>query len=109
MQQEPTKAPLRLAFMGTPDFAVPILRALLDVGHEVVAVYTQPPRPAGRGHRERPSPVHRAAEAAGISVQTPTKLNKRQRELLEELAGSTHIENKPTARTLFSKVKEMFD
>jgi len=86
MQQEPTKAPLRLAFMGTPDFAVPILRALLDAGHAVVAVYTQPPRPAGRGHREQPSPVHRAAEAAGIPVHAPAKLDAAEQEKFRALA-----------------------
>ena len=69
----PSKA-LRLAFMGTPDFAVPALKALLAAGHEVVAVYSQPPRPAGRGHKERPSPVHLAAEALGIEVRTPASL-----------------------------------
>ena len=66
---------LRLAFMGTPDFAVPILRALADAGHDVAAVYTQPPRPAGRGHREQPSPVQRAAETLGIPVHAPAKLD----------------------------------
>jgi len=66
---------LRLAFMGTPDFAVPILQALIEAGHDVVAVYTQPPRPSGRGHRPQPSPVQRAAEAAGIPVLTPAKLD----------------------------------
>jgi methionyl-tRNA formyltransferase len=65
---------LRLAFMGTPDFAVPALHALLDAGHEVAAVYSQPPRPAGRGHRETPSPVHALAAARGLPVRTPTSL-----------------------------------
>ena len=65
---------LRLAFMGTPDFAVPSLAALLRAGHEVVAVYTQPPRPAGRGHRPSTSPVHRFAESRGIPVRTPASL-----------------------------------
>ena len=65
---------MRLAFMGTPDFAVPTLDALLEAGHEVVAVYTQPPRPAGRGKALLPSPVQRRAEAAGIEVRTPTTL-----------------------------------
>lgn len=65
---------LRLAFMGTPDFAVPTLKALIDAGHEVVAVYSQPPRPAGRGQKLTPSPVHRAAEEAGIEVRTPRSL-----------------------------------
>lgn len=62
---------LRLAFMGTPDFAVPALAALLKAGHEIAAVYSQPPRPAGRGHRLQPSPVHAYAEAQGIAVRTP--------------------------------------
>jgi len=68
--------PLRLAFMGTPDFAVPALRALADAGHEIAAVYCQPPRPAGRGHKERPSPVQAAAEAMGLSVRTPASLRQ---------------------------------
>ena len=66
---------MRLAFMGTPDFAVPTLDALLEAGHDVAAVYTQPPRPGGRRGRERvPSPVQQKAEAAGIEVRTPTTL-----------------------------------
>jgi methionyl-tRNA formyltransferase len=65
---------MRIAFMGTPDFAVPTLDALLAAGHEVVAVYTQPPRPAGRGKGLSPSPVHRRAEEAGIEVRTPASL-----------------------------------
>lgn len=64
---------MRLAFMGTPEFAVPVLRALIDAGHDVVGVYTQPPRPAGRGKKVRPSPVHLLAEEAGIPVATPEK------------------------------------
>src|SRR3712207_1280746 len=67
-------APMRLAFMGTPDFAVPTLDALLAAGHEVVAVYSQPPRPAGRGKALRPSPVHQRAHGAGIEVRTPSTL-----------------------------------
>jgi len=66
---------MRLAFMGTPDFAVPTLDALLAAGHEVAAAYTQPPRPGGRRGRELvPSPVQRRAEAAGIAVRTPASL-----------------------------------
>ena len=66
---------MRLAFIGTPDFAVPTLDALLAAGHEVVAVYTQPPRPGGRRGKElTPSPVHKRAEAAGIEVRTPERL-----------------------------------
>jgi methionyl-tRNA formyltransferase len=60
--------------MGTPEFAVPTLDALIAAGHEVAAVYSQPPRPAGRGKALRPSPVHARAEAAGIDVRTPLTL-----------------------------------
>lgn len=65
---------MRIIFMGTPDFAVPTLRAVLDAGHEVVAVYTQPPRAAGRGMALRKSPVHDYAEQAGLTVLTPERL-----------------------------------
>jgi methionyl-tRNA formyltransferase len=77
---------LRLAFMGTPEFAVPILRALIDAGHDMIAVYTQPPRPAGRGHRAQPSPVQRAAEAAGIPVRAPAKLDQAEQANFRALA-----------------------
>jgi methionyl-tRNA formyltransferase len=66
--------PLRIIFMGTPDFAVPTLRAILEAGHEVVCVYTQPPRAAGRGMAVRKSPVHQAAEQTGLTVATPERL-----------------------------------
>ncbi|MXO60248.1 methionyl-tRNA formyltransferase [Altererythrobacter salegens] len=65
---------MRIVFMGTPDFSVPTLRALHEAGHEIVAAYTQPPRPAGRGKQERKSPVHLAAEAMGIPVRPPVTL-----------------------------------
>lgn len=64
---------LRAVFMGTPDFAVPALRALA-ARHEVLCVYTQPPRPAGRGKQPRPSPVQQAAEALGLPVRHPVSL-----------------------------------
>ncbi len=63
--------PLRLAFMGAPDFARPSLHALADAGHEIAAVYAQPPRPAGRGQKERPCPVHVLALARGWPALTP--------------------------------------
>lgn len=66
--------PLRLIFMGTPDFSVPVLTNLIGHGHEIVAVYTQPPRPAGRGMEEKKSPIHVVAENFGIPVYTPTSL-----------------------------------
>ena len=65
---------MRIIFMGTPDFAVPTLDALIAAGHEIAAVYCQPPRPAGRGKALRPSPVQASAEAARIEVRTPLTL-----------------------------------
>ena len=65
---------MRLAFLGTPDFAVPSLGALLDAGHEIAAVYSQPPRPRGRGQALRPSPVQAFAEARGLEVRTPSSM-----------------------------------
>ena len=76
---------LRLAFMGTPDFAVPALKALLASKHQVVAVYTQPPRPAGRGQKLTSSPVQLCAEAHGVPVYTPKSLRKSEAQL--EFAG----------------------
>ena len=66
--------PLRLIFMGTPDFSVPALRLLAQAGNDIVAVYTKPPRPAGRGKREQKSAVHIVAEELGFEVRTPTSL-----------------------------------
>jgi len=65
---------LRVVFMGTPEFAVPTLTGLVAAGHRVVAVYSQPPRPAGRGMAERKSPVHLFAERGGLPVRTPKSL-----------------------------------
>lgn len=65
---------MRIIFMGTPKFAVPTLDALHAAGHDIAAVYTQPPRPAGRGKAERPSPVQLRAEALGIPVYSPKSL-----------------------------------
>lgn len=66
---------MRIIFMGTPDFAVPALQALVAAGHQVVAAYSQPPRPGGRRGKElTPSPVHKAAEALGIEVRHPVSL-----------------------------------
>ncbi len=62
--------------MGSPDFAVPALRALHQAGHEIAAVYCQPPRPAGRGHAVQRCPVHVAAEELGLPVRTPARLRK---------------------------------
>ncbi|HEX7655491.1 MAG TPA: methionyl-tRNA formyltransferase [Sphingomonas sp.] len=65
---------MRIVFMGTPDFSVPVLQALVDAGHEILAVYTQPPRPAGRGKRLVPSPVQARAEALNLMVRSPVSL-----------------------------------
>lgn len=67
---------LRIVFMGTPDFAVPALDALRRSGHEIVCVYSQPPRPKGRGHQVHPSPVHAYAEENHIPVRTPRSIRK---------------------------------
>ena len=65
---------MRIIYMGTPDFAVPTLEKLVAAGHQVVAVYSQPPRPAGRGKALRPTPAHARAEAMGLDVRTPVSL-----------------------------------
>ncbi len=76
---------MRIVFMGTPDFSVSVLEALVAAGHEVVAVYSQPPRPAGRGKKDRPSPVQARAEALGLPVYHPVSL--RNAEAQEVFAG----------------------
>jgi len=65
---------MRIVFMGTPEFSVPVLDALVEAGHEVACVYCQPPRPAGRGKKDRPTPVHARAEALGLEVRHPVSL-----------------------------------
>ena len=69
---------MRIIYMGTPDFALPALKALHESSHEVVALYSQPPRPAGRGHKLRKSVTHIYAEAQGIPVETPKTLRKKE-------------------------------
>src|SRR5436309_3601264 len=77
---------MRIVFMGSPEFAVRSLNALVEAGHEVVAVYSQPPRPAGRGKGERKTPVHERAEELGIEVRTPRSLrNEEEQARLREL------------------------
>ena len=71
-------ARLRLAFMGSPEFAVPALQALHGAGHEIAAVYCQPPRPAGRGNHLTPCAVHAAAVLLGLPVRTPERLRRSQ-------------------------------
>jgi len=67
---------LRIVFAGTPDFSVPVLQALIDAGHELVAVYTQPDRPAGRGRESRPSPVKQLALEHGLAIFQPVSLKQ---------------------------------
>ncbi|TCP60014.1 methionyl-tRNA formyltransferase [Rhodovulum bhavnagarense] len=65
---------MRIVFMGTPEFSVPVLDALVDAGHDIACVYCQPPRPAGRGKKDRPSPVHARAEVLGLPIRHPVSL-----------------------------------
>lgn len=65
---------MRLVFMGSPDFSVPVLEALVEAGHDIAAVYCQPPRPAGRGKKDRPGPVHASALELGLQVRHPVSL-----------------------------------
>jgi methionyl-tRNA formyltransferase len=69
---------MRLVFMGTPDFSVSVLRVLIAARHQIVCVYAQPPRPAGRGLALRPTPVHAFAEAEGLDVRTPVSLKSHE-------------------------------
>lgn len=79
---------MRIIFMGTPDFAVPTLDALVAAGHDIVAVYTQPPRPAGRGKAPRPGPVQIRAEALGIEVRHPVTLRDEKEQALFAALGA---------------------
>jgi methionyl-tRNA formyltransferase len=85
--------PLRIIFMGTPDFAVPTLRAIAGAGHEIAAVYTQPPRPGGRrGLEPVPSPVERAARTLGLEVRTPVTLrNEAEQEVFRSLGADAAV------------------
>ena len=77
---------LRIAFMGTPEFSVPTLQSLISFGHDIRAVYTQPPRPAGRGKKNKVSPVHSLAELNGLTVKTPHSLKTdEEQEYFEKL------------------------
>ncbi|CUI00399.1 methionyl-tRNA formyltransferase [Leisingera aquaemixtae] len=69
---------MRIIFMGTPDFSVPVLDALVEAGHDIAAVYCQPPRPAGRGKKDRRTPVHARAAALGLEVRHPVSLKGAQ-------------------------------
>ncbi len=80
---------LRLAYAGTPGFAVPALRALAGAGHEIAGVFTQPDRPAGRGRRLTPPPVKQAAQELGVPVHQPSALDRDQ---LREVAGEAGVD-----------------
>ncbi|HTJ58349.1 MAG TPA: methionyl-tRNA formyltransferase, partial [Devosiaceae bacterium] len=73
---------MKIIFMGTPDFSVPTLHEIVSAGHEVIAVYTRAPKPAGRGQAERKSPVHETADALGIPVFTPKSLRGEAEQML---------------------------
>jgi methionyl-tRNA formyltransferase len=84
--------PLKLVFMGTPDFSVPALEAIAAAGHDIVAVYSQPPRPSGRGLAEHPSPVHAKAQALGIPVHTPRSLKSpEEQQALADLGADAAV------------------
>jgi methionyl-tRNA formyltransferase len=80
-----TSSPLRIAFFGTPEFAVPTLQKLIDSRHDVVAVVSQPDRPKGRGQREQPTPTRLVADAAGVAVLQPARI--RDEEFLRAVRG----------------------
>ena len=83
---------LRVVFMGTPDFSVPTLERIIASGHDVVGVYSQPPRPAGRGMAEKKSPVHGFAEQRGLLVKTPKSLrNTDEAQLFAELNADVAV------------------
>ena len=84
---------MRIVFMGTPDFAVPVLSALVDAGHDLVAVYTQPDRPLGRGRRTRPTPVKEYAVERGLEVFQPESLRRDEdaRRRLSDLASDVMV------------------
>jgi methionyl-tRNA formyltransferase len=82
-------APLRLIFMGTPAFSVPTLQTLVDSRHQVVAVYSQPPRPSGRGHHVQKSAIHQLAEKHGIPIFTPASLKSAEE---QDLFASHHAD-----------------
>jgi methionyl-tRNA formyltransferase len=83
---------MRIIFMGSPDFAVPTLDALVASGHEVIAAYTQPPRRAGRGKAERPTPVEERAGELGIEVRSPKTLrDKTEQEAFAELDADVAV------------------
>lgn len=81
---------LRIVFMGTPDFSVPALKTLIASRHKVICVYSQPPRPKGRGQHVQESPVHAAAAAAGIEVRTPVNF-KNDKDVAEFMALEADI------------------
>jgi methionyl-tRNA formyltransferase len=83
---------MKLVFMGTPNFSVSTLSALIEAGHDVVCVYSQPPRPAGRGKADRPSPVQQFAEETGIEVRCPVSLkNEAEQQRFAELGADAGI------------------
>src|SRR5260370_34570960 len=93
---------MKLAFLGTSEFAVPALRALVDAGHDVIAVYTRAPKPAGRGQQERRTPVHELALSLALPVRTPKSLKSEEEAQafealdLDAAVGGSHRHRLPT-------------
>ena len=98
---------MRIVFMGTPDFAVPTLHATIAAGHEIAAVYTQPPRPAGRGMAERKSPVHQAADRVGLTVRTPENFKTLEEQKRQE-KGQVSITNTPLSKLTAKTASDTF-
>ena len=94
---------MRLVFMGTPDFAVETLKALIGAGHQIACVYSQPPRPAGRGMAERPSPVHAFAASQGIEVRTPTSLKTAEEQARFAALGADELTEEKVLQASFAE------
>ena len=86
---------MKIAFLGTSEFAVPALRALVEAGHDVAAVYTRAPKAAGRGQQERKTPVHLLADTLGLPVRTPKNLKGNDEAHWDKIA-SAYRDNKET-------------
>ena len=100
-------ATLRIVFAGTPDFSVPVLQALIDSEHEIVAVYTQPDRPAGRGREPRPSPVKQLAQQHALNVFQPESLrDEAEQQQLKALDADLMIVEADIADLSLSTVDE---
>ena len=98
---------MKLAFLGTSEFAVPALKALVEAGHDVVAVYTRAPKPAGRGQQERRTPVHELALSLGLAVRTPKGLRSEEEAALPGLVLQAAPGPADTIRCGFTATKKL--